>query len=593
VEVYKRQYGYEDFGRTNTLVITATTLNFPFFLKQSFEDMGIYTDTENPVFEVIDLKGIWNTSNDGSGQKPCLNLNNCNVAITETPISFFGNNNGGLSAVVSTCPTPQTVQWSGPNGYTSTNLNISGLISGNYSLKITDASCDVTYVSYFLQQPQGLSFNVSTTNSQINDVNGTCNGSASVNVQGGQPPYTYSWYSGTTSFGTTSGLTNLCAGLYTVMITDASGTIVSSIFNITEPSVLSGSVITTTNIACNGGSTGSITVLGQGGYLTTGYTYNMTGPVTASNTTGNFINLPAGSYTVQISDNAVSTFNLPVVLTQPLNVSSSLSVPSSSIIGCFGSASGSLTVYPTGGNGIYNVQLVQTAPTSGIINTFSTPPYTFTDLDVGNYTVNIWDSTNCYATPATFTFTQRPLLNISYTQPTPVNGYDIACFGDTVVVPFATTHTSGSFTSPIVASLIKYYVDGILSATCTTTPPSCGVNLNLTAGVHDITVVDAANCSATTIVTLSQPAEPLTIVDLDFIYVPDAACLGSCPGNCKQAITNIFGGVSGYSITYIDNLSITHGGGIASNPFCDNLMTSMTVTVTDANGCQQIMTKNI
>ena len=579
MEVYKRQYGYEDFGRTNTLVITATTLNFPFFLKQSFEDMGIYTDTENPVFEVIDLKGIWNTSNDGSGQKPCLNLNNCSVAITETPISFFGNNNGGLSAVVSTCPTPQTVQWSGPNGYTSTNLNISGLISGNYSLKITDASCDVTYVSYFLQQPQGLSFNVSTTNSQVNDVNGTCNGSASVNVQGGQPPYTYSWYSGTTSFGTTSGLTNLCAGLYTVMITDASGTIVSSIFNITEPSVLSGSVITTTNIDCNGGSTGSITVLGLGGYLTTGYTYNMTGPVTASNTTGNFINLPAGSYTIQISDNAVSTFNLPVTLTQPLTVSSSLSVPSSSIIGCFGSASGSLTVYPTGGNGIYTVQLVQTAPTFGLINTSSIAPYTFTDLDVGNYTVNIWDSTNCYATPATFTFTQRPLFNLSYTQPTPVNGYDITCFGDTVVVPFVAIHTTGPFTSPIVSSLIKYYVDGVLSATCTTSPPSCGVNLNLTAGVHDVVAVDASNCSATTIVTLTQPAMPLSITH-GVIMAEDVTCFPLCglAGTCRQGIIDINGGVAPYTIVWSDGSVL-----LTSDTHC--LGSVVTVTVTDDNGC--------
>ena len=79
MEIYKRKVGYEDFGRTENLTVTATTLYFPFFLKSNFEDVGIYTDTENPTFEVVDLSGIWDqtTSN-------IVNQNNNNNSSSST-----------------------------------------------------------------------------------------------------------------------------------------------------------------------------------------------------------------------------------------------------------------------------------------------------------------------------------------------------------------------------------------------------------------------------------------------------------------------------------------------------------------------------
>jgi len=31
MEIYKRKVGYEDYGKTSNLIVTATTLYFPFF----------------------------------------------------------------------------------------------------------------------------------------------------------------------------------------------------------------------------------------------------------------------------------------------------------------------------------------------------------------------------------------------------------------------------------------------------------------------------------------------------------------------------------------------------------------------------------
>ena len=61
MEIYKRKVGYEDYGKTPNLIVTATTLYFPFFLKQNFEDIGLYTDTKNPIEETNKIfNGNWN-----------------------------------------------------------------------------------------------------------------------------------------------------------------------------------------------------------------------------------------------------------------------------------------------------------------------------------------------------------------------------------------------------------------------------------------------------------------------------------------------------------------------------------------------------
>src|SRR5206468_1754794 len=50
------------------------------------------------------------------------------------------------------------------------------------------------------------------------DCHGTCTGTMSVNVLNGTPPYTYVWSSGCS----TATCTNVCAGIYTVTVTDFS-----------------------------------------------------------------------------------------------------------------------------------------------------------------------------------------------------------------------------------------------------------------------------------------------------------------------------------------------------------------------------------
>lgn len=597
MEVYKRTIGYEQLGRTNNLVITATTFNVPFMLKQSFEDIGIYTDTDNPVYEIVDLSGVWNLSNNGSGQKPCLTLNNCTISINETlPITYFGASNGQLTSSVTSCPSPQTILWSGPNGFSSNSPVISSLITGNYTLKVIDANCDISYASYFLQQPQGLSFNMITSNSQTN-ANIGCNGSASVTPQGGLPPYTYTWYSGSTIIAgpstTLTGITSLCAGVYTVQIADSTPTIVSAVFTITQPSAVSGTVVSTVNINCFGGNTGVITLTAAGGVAPTGYTYILSGPSPSTNTGGNFTGLLQGVYTAQIFD-GVGNFTTvgPITITQPTAVS--YSIPPPTLVSCFGAQNGSITITPSGGVAPYalTVLLDQGFGFGSYLDTSISGSYVLSGLDVGYYKISLKDTNNCPATTTTTTITQRPQFSVGLNSVLPlVNGYNISCFGNTIPVVFGTLYTTSTFAPFIGPNLVNYYINGV--GPQTPSPLSNATKtLNLSAGTFNITAVDSGGCSATTQVTITQPPMPLTMT-LGMINAEDDTCgsvltpvipggpviCNPCGcGNCRQAIIDINGGVHPYTILWSDGSTL-----LTSNSHCTG--TILTVTVTDANGC--------
>lgn len=605
MEIYKRTVGYEQIGRTDNLVITASTLYFPFFLKQNFEDIGIYTDTENPVYEIVDLSGVWNLSNDGLAQKPCLVINNCTVTFSTTPITYFGANNGSLSATVTGCPSPQTLEWTGPNGFTATILNAgyNNLASGNYTLKVSDANCDITYKSIFLQQPQGLSFNLASDNSQTNTTSpGGCDGEASVVVQGGLPPYSYLWYSGTTSnsYGTTSGITSLCAGVYTVQITDGTGSVVSSMFTITEPTPISGSVTSIINVDCNGGNTGVISANVSGGIPTPdGYKFILTGPtpstITGSTGSATFTSLAAGIYTLQILDSFGNTTTLPITVTSSTPVT--YTYPYTNVT-CYGSANGSITVNPAGGTPPYSSQLYLG---STIISPSQngTGPFTWSDLDVGTYTIKIKDTNLCNGPTQTVVIKQKPRLNLTNSSISSLNGFNIPCYGNTTGITFSTTYTTDTTTYyPITPTpIITYYLDGVSNL-----PTISGIVtsklITMSAGTHTITVVDSpdsygVSCSATTVITLTQPPMKLSFVgtpNIDTI-IPGIARVGCSLVDTRQGIINVDGGIAPYTVTW--TMTTTGGGlipwgtGITSDAFCttEALYTSLNVKVVDANGC--------
>lgn len=146
----------------------------------------------------------------------------------------------------------------------------------------------------------------------------TCNGAAnaalSTTITGAIAPYTYTWFP---SGGNGSGVSSVAAGSYTCIATDAASVTYSDSFIITQPPVLSSSVNSQTNVTCNGGSNGAISVSGSGGVNPYSYSWSPSGG-NASSATG----LTPGTYTCVIADanNCVSSVIASVTQPTPVNV---------------------------------------------------------------------------------------------------------------------------------------------------------------------------------------------------------------------------------------------------------------------------------
>jgi hypothetical protein len=121
--------------------------------------------------------------------------------------------------------------------------------------------------------------------------NGGNSGNATAFPVGGYSPLTYAW----SNSQTTAIATNLTAGNYTVMVTDANACVHSASLTITEPPALSNS-FTSQNLNCSAGITGSATAGVSGGVSPYSYLWN------TSATTQTISNLATGTYSVTATD---------------------------------------------------------------------------------------------------------------------------------------------------------------------------------------------------------------------------------------------------------------------------------------------------
>ncbi len=145
---------------------------------------------------------------------------------------------------------------------------------------------------------------VHAVQSQPVDCHGAATGSIEVNVDGGIPPYQFVW-SNPALTGNTPG--NVPAGLYYLTCTDSyRGTFVDSVL-VMEPTALT---LTGSSTPATGSNDGTVSVTAEGG--TGGYTYLWSTGATTAQVSG----LPAGNYTVTVTDANGCTKSVEVTLEQ-------------------------------------------------------------------------------------------------------------------------------------------------------------------------------------------------------------------------------------------------------------------------------------
>ncbi len=453
-----------------------------------------------------------------------------NATLTPTNPRCFGIANGSITAVAGGGTPAYTFTWStGFNGNPITNLS-----AGPFTLTVTDANgCNRNFTTTLTNPPQTtLTIN---TNSIV--CFGACTGAATVNPTGGNgAPFTFTW---APSVSTTSTAAALCAGPYTVSVSDASLCVTNSVLTIAQPfsitpNITSGSI--TCNALCNG-TIGASPTGGQGPY-----TFSLITPAGATITTAPpFLGLCVGLHTLIVRDINLCSITRTVSITQPNPLVPSVSTTS---ITCFGSCNGGLSGSVLGGTPSYTLSWqTGSGPVAGGI---------LTGLCIGTYTFNVLDANACTAS-SVVTLSQPPVINAT------INPVAPTCFGS---------------------------CNGILSANATGGNPGYTLNWSngftgspntgLCAGNYTLTVTDATGCNRTfTTALVSPPA--ITVA----VSTTSTSCAGSCNGSATVAV---IGGNPAY--TYQFNtlpLPTTNTTGIVSGLCAGNYL----ATVTDATGCSQ------
>lgn len=449
-----------------------------------------------------------------------------------TSVSCFGGCDGTATATASGPNPPFVYVWTGPSGFTFNGQTPTNLCAGSYTVTVTDnigcsASATVT-----LTNPPALN----ATTSQVNNVCfGTCVGSANVSPSGGTPPYSVSWSNGQT--GNTA--TNLCVGSYTATITDSKGCQITRTFTIGSQSQIT-IASTITNPTTCGGTNGQILVTPSGGQAP--YTLLWGNPPGGS--ANPLTNLSAGNYTLTITDALGCDSTVTFAVVDPVGPTTSSTQTN---VSCFGQCTGSATVNATGTG-----PLIATWPSGGPSGPV---PQSNVNLCAGTYNVMVQDGNNCISVE-TITITQPAQIT-----DTPFVVTNPLCFGN----------SNGSINITAGGGTPGYTFT--LNGNPATNPMT-----GLSAGTYTVVITDNLGCSRTLNYTLTNP--PLLDVNAT---KTDVLCFGACTGVGNSSIVS--GGTPPLSYNWTNSSASTVSILPSANLLC---VGNYTLTVTDANGCQDV-----
>lgn len=231
------------------------------------------------------------TDSRGCSTSPSVSIVDPSVLIaTSTSVGpSCGNACDGIATAIVTGGTPAySYLW---NPTSSTQASINGLCSGTYFCTVIDSNGCTDSISVVLLNPTPI---VVTLAQNISPACfGDCTGAATVMATGGSGPLTWLW---TPTGCITQTCVGLCAGSYSVAVTDSIGCSVTTNVIITEPDALTANS-THTDETLAIANDGTATVIPSGG--TAPYTYSWA-PTGGTNATAT--GLDAGTYTCTITD---------------------------------------------------------------------------------------------------------------------------------------------------------------------------------------------------------------------------------------------------------------------------------------------------
>lgn len=477
---------------------------------------------------------------------PQLNVN----ASVISQVSCFGDCNGSAQVVINGGTPGYNISWDDP-GTQSTNV-ASGLCDGLYTVTVTDQNNCVETDNVTITEPTP--FLVDTSYQNLTCFN-DCSGSATVTMLGGgTPPYDILWNDGLSQ--TTFTAFNLCAGFYDAIVTDQNLCDTVITFEIIEPTEIIVTVVSS-NSSCFGDCSGTAEVSGVGGtgLLTYQWFNATTGLPIAGQTNPIISNLCPGDYECVVTDeNGCQVISSIISITElPEIITSTVSITDATCGICDGQAE----VSASGGSG-------------GFIFTWSPVPGTgqgtniVTGLCAGVYSVDITDAAGCSENLSI------PINNIAV-EVLDLDSVDVSCFG------LCDGELIANFTSVDPPYTLEWFdnTTGISTGVVVNPATSPTNSTGFCEGEYLAVLTNNTGCVTTGTVIINQPTEITSTLSPTNVL---------CNADCNGAIDAVVsGGAGGYSYSW----SPLPGGGQGTpNAFglCDG---NYTLTVTDANGCNE------
>jgi uncharacterized protein (DUF2141 family) len=501
------------------------------------------------------------------------------VQYTVTNVSTTGNNDGQIDIhTIAGNTSPYTVTWDDDN--TNHDLLRTGLIAGTYEFTVVDANgCDTTITNIHVTEPGPL--NVTVTENDVTCF-GDSNGSIRVEITSGNPDYIIKWTGNLVSGGTVTGtsdpaptnllIDNLEAGSYAIEVTDDVGNVYNETVVVSQPDEIVITAGTITDITCNGGNDGEITVSVTGGSGPDPEDYNITwvgpngffrsGDVSAEKSQTNLD--VAGNYVITVTDNNGCSKSLDVAITAPSGWDVQYSTTNVSVTG---GNDGTISITSISGN------------TSPYIVTWSDDNTNHdlvrTGLIAGTYEFIVVDATTlCDTTISNIVITEPTALVVS------VTGNDVTCFAG----------NDGSIDIAIASGNSPYVIDwsGVLEtggAVSGTINPASTVEIisNLEAGTYTVDVSDNVGNTEQIVVIIAQPIELVGTAT-----VSDITCYGEADGMITISLSGPpAGDIAAYQMVWNGPAGFYRAGTVAAEQVQNGLTTPGTynITIFDGNNC--------
>lgn len=435
---------------------------------------------------------------------------------TSSNVQCFGESNGTASVEATGGNPGYSYLWS--TG--ATTQQITGLAPGTYSVTVTDNLGCTDTESVMVTQPAELTATMTVTHETAP---GAQDGTASVSLAGGDA-CSYSWSTGHLG----QEITGLSPGTYTVTVIDCNGCTATATGVVNAFDCGFTVSASAEHVLCHGGSNGAITSVLNGGSMPFTYLWS-TGEQTA-----NLVNIPAGNYTLTVTDANNCTATVSATVTEPTQVTAQVTTTP---VSEEDANDGTCTVVANGG----------TSPYTYLWSNGSTTPV-ITGLAPGSYQVTVTDHNGCTGTAEAFISDPGCLLDISAGISS-----EISCAGDAM----------GQIWVSIDEGTAPYTIAWSNGADSDTIS-------GLLAGSYSVTVTDATGCREQATVILSEPSP----IQLGTDILPTLT--GTSLGRIR---TTVSGGTGTYTYQWENGDTTPDRTGLSAGTY--------SVTVTDENGCSR------